>query len=302
MVIPNPCNGNWTAYNVSPPRTPALVAVLAILIVTGCARKPVVRRLPRDLTAEQALAVVDARSSVILDLSASAAVTARTPEGDEHKARVSIRYRRPDRFRIVVRGFAGIAGVYISTTSDSVYAYYPSENVYLLAARSNDTLRRIAPELSLDLDRLTGIFSGTLPPAAGHDDLRLSLVRNGEQAVLTVETGSNGEQAVLTVETGSNGEQAVLTAETPNNGARYTLAGPDLLIVAEEIIVGGESVWRMEAEDFEIVDGVRVATHIKIWGLGGTMEMDLSRIEVNSGISDTDLALPVSATAGRIDY
>ena len=261
---------------MSPPRTPALVAVLAILIVTGCARKPVVRRLPRELTAEQALAAVDARSRRILDLSASASVTARTPEGDEHQARVSIRYRRPDRFRIVVRGFAGIAGVYIATTPDSVYAYYPSENVYLLAARSDDTLRRIAPELGLDLDRLTGIFSGTPPPAAGRDDLRLSLVRNGEQAVLTADTG--------------------------NISARYTLAGPDLLVVAEEIIIGGESVWRMEAEDFETVDGVPVATRIKVWGLRGTMEMDLSRIAVNSGISDTDLALSVSATAGRIVY
>ena len=49
--------------------------------------------------------------------------------------------------------------------------------------------------------------------------------------------------------------------------------------------------------------GVPVATRIKVWGLGGTLEMDLSRITVNEGISDAELALPpMTSTAERIDY
>ena len=261
---------------MSLPRIPTLVAVLAILTITGCGRKPVVQRLPGGLTAERALASVNVRASRIHDLSATAAVIARTPEGAEHRARVSIRYRRPARFRIKVSGFAGITVALVATTPDSVYAYDPSGNTYLCAARSDDMLRRMIPELRFDLERLTGIFSGTPPPETDRDDPELSLVRTGGQAVLTVDAG--------------------------DTIARYTLAGPDLLVVAEEISVAGETVWRVESEDFETVDGVPVATRIKAWGARGTVEMDLSRITVNEGISDAELTLSVPSSAERIVY
>ncbi len=249
-------------------------AALAVLLagLAGCARLTA-PRIPPDLTAGEAYAAVVAQTARIEDLTASGTVRARKAVGDEQTAGMSLRYIAPDRFRVAIKGFLGITGAFILTTPDSVYMYDPSEDVYIIAGRNSTVLRRLAPDLALDLDRLPTVLTGIRPPES---PTGLRLDRTDGDGILTVEAG--------------------------DTRYRYTLSGPSLLIMREEVLEMDTVVWDRTVEKYDRVDGIPVPREVTANGLGGRLSLTLSKVTVNSGLTGADLALPESPTAERIEY
>jgi len=252
--------------------TPAL-CVIILMTVHGCALRPY-PGIPEDVTVQQALDAVEKHSLRVKDFSGSASIMAKMKGKYEFNNSFSIKYIRPDRFRVVVKGFAGIPVALISTQRDSTYIYLPAKNAYIAAGSGDDVLQHIVPGISVSFKQMTSLITGTLPYAEEQGYYRKSLGRYGKRIVLILKRDSIEH--------------------------RYTLEGPEMLVVCEDILHNGETIWRIKNARFRDADGVMFPRKISMENEYGTVDIQFSRCTINSGLTDNDLLLVIPSSAGRM--
>ena len=187
------------------------------LAVYGCGLKPY-PIIPEDVTVSQVLASFQKHSTQIKDFSATAFVKAKLKGEPSQSVNISIKYIAPDRFRIVIKGFAGIAGAIFTARSDSLSIYFPSENTFITLGCDDEPLRFPVPGIDLDFDHIKSIITGSLPTSEVRDYYQMSLEHHGKQAVLILKRGTTMQ--------------------------RYTFEGAEMRVVDEEISREGVIVWR----------------------------------------------------------
>jgi outer membrane lipoprotein-sorting protein len=251
-----------------------------ILVIHGCALKPS-PGIPVDITAHQVLAAVNKQSALIQDFSTAAFMEARLKGESSQTANVSIRYVKndfdkfnPDRFRIILKGFAGIAGAVITTSGDSMSVFYPSDNTFIRIGRDQQFSM---PGIDLDFDRIASFVTGAmLPPPEEWDTYRISLESRDVRPVLTMEKDTSLH--------------------------RFILEGAELRVIGEEFVCDGVIVWTKKASRFRSVNGVMFPGKISIENSRGSINMEFSRCKINSGLTDSDLSFIIPSSAQRIFY
>jgi len=244
---------------------------MAALAVSGCGLRPA--HIPETVTIQQAIEAIERWSPRIQDYSGRASVLVDAGEGPQ-TATLLIRYIYPGRFRVYVKGFAGIDLARITALGDSVAVYVPSENLYVTAARGNDLLARLAPDADIDLDGIEFIFDGSLPPP-------------DERIAQTITMDIREREADLTVSKGARAH-------------RYTLAGPALRLVSEVLLVDGEPVVRKKFEKFGTYNGVVFPEELTLERGGTIVKIKFSQSIFNSGLTDRDLLFAVPPSAERV--
>ena len=254
--------------------TPAF-CMFFTLLAYGCGLKPFPGS-PEDVTISQVLAAIEKHSTLIEDFSGTALVKAKLKSEPSQSVKVSIRYIRPDNFRVVIKGFAGITGALISTCSDSMNIYFPSENTFITEERNNDILRLIVPGINVDFEQITSILTGMLPSPDERDQYQKSLKHSGKRVVLQLIRGTTLHS--------------------------YILEGKEMRVVGEEILQDGVTVWRKEASGFRNVDGVVFPRKISIRNEHGIIDMEFSGCSINSGLTENDLSFVIPSSAERIFF
>ena len=248
-----------------------LLSLAALL--HGCALRPS-PGIPRDMTVADVMTALEKRAARIGDLSGTALVTTNLRDGASNSVKISIKYIGPDRFRILVKGFAGIPVALIGADRDSLKIFFPSENTYIAAERSENALGQLVPELNIDVNRLASLLIGTPPPAKEIRGYDISLEHLGSGAVLSMKSGP---------------------AEH-----RYMLQGGDLKVVAEETYDGGRVVWSRKASGFRTVNGVLFPRKISLSHESGTLDVEFSGVDINTGLAADDLSVVIPVTAERL--
>ncbi|MCD6308532.1 MAG: DUF4292 domain-containing protein [Candidatus Latescibacteria bacterium] len=255
----------------------AVYAVITALvgIHAGCGLRPQTV-VPDDITVDRAIAAVRENASRIGDFTGSVFVRASEGAGSFQSVRLSIRYKRPGRFRILVKAFAGLPVALISAAGDSVRVFLPSENAYIDAARSDNTLHRILPGVDFGIDRLTSFLTGFIPPDDVLPGCRKTLERLNGRTVLVLLCGEKMQ--------------------------RLTLAGRDMHITGEEILVNGDSVWRLRASGFRTVDGIPFPRKITMESERGAATVEFSGCSFNTGLDDAELEFATPPNADRLTF
>ncbi len=254
-------------------RTLAGLAVL-LLLGAGCAIRP--RPVAERLTAEMAIRSLYARSSGIRDFKGSAAVTVSSSEGGAQNFNISLRFRAPDSYRILVKGFAGMPAAMITMRADSLMAYFPQDNSYVTSGSGEKAIKALAPGMNLDLSQLSSWLTGLIPEHEMNEYKR-ELTRDGDRAVLSL-------------------------AKDPWEH-RFVLEGEALDPVEESFLFGGKLSWWRTARGFRSYeDGVRFPRVIEMYRDDASAVFDFSRIEVNSGLSEDDLSFTVPANAEQLSF
>ncbi|MBA7572358.1 hypothetical protein ES708_14138 [subsurface metagenome] len=255
--------------------------ILICIGLNGCGLKPS-SSIPTGITVSQAIDAIEKQSSHIRDFTGKAFVKASIGSSPEQTVNVSVKYLRPDNFRLNVKGFAGITVAVISAVSDSITIYFPSENAFLALGRKDssnettlsDALTLFIPELKIKPERIAAVFNGTLPTPFNREHFRASIKSTDRQAVLTLE---NGPVCY-----------------------RYTLEGPELMVVEEEILEDGISVWHKYAASFQSLDEVLFPQIIRITEGEGKVSLEFSDYAINSGLNEDDCTFAVPESAGRM--
>lgn len=250
----------------------SVVFIHIILVFHGCGWKPA-PGVPRDVTIPQVLAAIEKYSVKVNDLSARADVKARI-DGHSQSATVDIRYINPDRFRIYIKGFAGINVARISAFKDSMVIYLPSENVYVATGRDENILGLLIPELDVDVKSFELIFNGTLPLPEELEEFQMSMKHSGRQVELTLKRGETMYQ--------------------------YAVEGPDLRLVDEKIFFDNVPVWRKTVSEYSSFNGVDFPVEITIERGKNIFKLKFSKCVINSGLTDKDLSFNIPSSAERV--
>ncbi|MCE5250627.1 DUF4292 domain-containing protein [bacterium] len=248
------------------------IAVLFILTIQSCGKKPV-SVVPSDVTIEQILASFEKQASGIHDFSGRARATAKI-NGRTESAAVYINYRSPDRFRVIIKGTFGIVLSVIVARPDSYTVYIPSLTGYFVAGRGEDISALLVPGMRFDIDRITSMFTGAYPPADIQAGSRVSLKHKNYQAILALEDSLREY--------------------------RYTVEGPGLLLVKEEILKGSKVVWRRLCSDFISCGDVMFPRRTEFTEGKKMLALDFSTCSVNTGLAESDLVFDIPANAERL--
>ena len=251
---------------------PAFVVYIA-LVTHGCGLKPV-PEIPVDVSIPQVLAIIEKHSDSIRDFSGTASVKAKVKGESLRNARVVIKYIRPDRFRLVIKGFAGIVLAIISTINDSLTMYFPSENAYITFRNEDNSYQFFMSEIGVDFEQMTSILTGTLPPPEEREFYQMTLENLGARAELILKRG-----AIV---------------------HRYTLEGPDLRIIDEAVFQNGVMVWHMRASGFSVVNGIPFPRKISVENERGVMDIEFSKYSINPGITEDDISFVIPPSAKRM--
>jgi len=232
--------------------------------------------VPEDVTARLLLETLDERASLIRDFTGTAFVRMRRGGGSPESVKLSIKYIRPGRFRILVKGFAGIPVALISSTGDSLTVFFPSENTYVAGRYRDGLLRELIHGIDIDIWRVTSVLTGSLPPPDERGRLEKFLERAGRDAVL------------------------VLRDE--NVTYRYTVSGKHLDVVAEEIIRGGRRIWSERASGFRSYGGARFPRRVSVRAEEGAVDIEFSGCRFNTGLKESEVAFTVPPSAERLAF
>ncbi len=243
-------------------------------VLQGCGLKPSAP-IPSDVTADQVAAALDRQTGTVDTFSGTASVYIRA-NGSSESATILIRYISPGLFRLYLKGFAGIDIGRISALSDSVTVYIPPENIYLKAGRNDIFLKRLFPEIDLDMRTIELLFNGTFPPEDERNGYEISMNRIENEIELTMARGSEMY--------------------------RYRVAGAGLRLVREEYLSGGELVWRKTLTDYDSYDGVVFPGSITVERGGDRFSIRFSECEINGGLSEADLTFNIPASAERMFF
>lgn len=261
---------NETYFQIS--KAISVFCVFIAITVQGCALKPY-PAVPVDVTVPQALAAVDRHSTVIKDFSGTALVKINQKGGSSESVKLSIKYIRPDRFRVLIKGFAGIPVALICASSDSMNIYFPSDNSFITIGRHEKIIRHIVPGFDVEFSSITSILTGMLPPQGELEKYEKTLERYGKQVVLTLKRGT-------TV-------------------FRYTLDGKEMNVVGEEINSDGKTVFSKKASGFHEIDGILFPRKVSLENERGVMVIEFSGCSINQGLTDSELTFVIPASAER---
>jgi len=247
----------------------------AATLLSGCGMRPS-PVVPEDLTVRFLLETLDGRASRIRDFTGTAFVRMRGGDGSPESVKLSIRYIRPGRFRILVKGFAGIPVALISSAGDSLTVFFPSENTYVTGEYGEGLLRELVPGIDVDIWRITSVLTGYLPPPEERGRLEKSLERMGKDVVLVM--------------------------RDENVTYRYTVSGKHLDVVGEEIIRGGRTVWSGRASGFRSHDGTRFPRRVSVRTEEGAVDIEFSGCRFNTGLKESEIAFTVPPSAERLAF
>ena len=248
------------------------VILVSAFVIESCGPKPP-SPLPPDVSVSQVLAAIESYSKGINDLTGKASVKMLI-DGDYKSATTLVRYIRPDNFRLYLKGFAGIDIARMKASKDSVIIYLPTENMYISTGRYQNISGYLMPEIGIGLKHLESVFSVNLPLPGEMDSFQKSLKSDGEQLQLSLKR----KQTIY----------------------NYTVKGPDLLPVAEEMLVDNIPVWRKTVSKFNSSNGVVFPAELEIEHGEYKADIRFSECEINTGLTKNDLALKIPASAERM--
>jgi len=268
--------------------------LLAVLIVAlnGCGIKPG-PVVPVTVTADQVLQVIDKRAARIQDFSGRAYVVA-SDRGENQDAIVYINYRKPDRYRAILKGAFGVVIAVLTGGGDSVTVYVPSlKGYFVVGSDDKDLLEALVPGMSFDFSRLMSLFK-IQNSKFKIENSKISLERAGNRAVVTVEEGAES--------------------------LRYTVEGPDLLLVEEESSRDGGLILQIGYRDYANFGGIPFPRKITIsaseknhgdtetrrkdtsneYMTGREVTLNFSSCSINSGLADSELTFELPPNADRL--
>lgn len=248
------------------------VVILSVLFINGCAWKPSAR-IPKDVTIPQVLGALDRYSTHIKDFSGRASVKLLI-DGRLQSANITIRYMNPGRFRIYIKGFAGIDLAIVTMVNDSIAVYIPSENMYVSAGRDKNILGVLLPEFDIDLERMESIFTGTIPGLENREKYHITMKNTGRKVELTM--------------------------KRDKYMYRYTVEGSNLRPVEEETFYDGVPVWRKKVSGYHSYNGVEFPDTSSIEHGGNVIDLKFSQCSINTGLTENDLLFSVPSSAERM--
>ena len=101
--------------------------LLWVILIAGCGGPARTPRLPERVTPDVIAGRVEANFARLNDLQTRAKIKLTTPEGSQ-KVSAIIHYRKPDRIKIEVYGFLGIALWQAMTSGERLWAFIPRLN------------------------------------------------------------------------------------------------------------------------------------------------------------------------------
>ena len=247
----------------------SVIVIYIILVSQGCGWKPQ-QGVPQNVTIPQILYAIEKYSSNIKDLSARVNVRANI-DGHSEDAIADIRYINPDRFRIYIKGFAGIDIARISAFDDSMVIYIPNENVYIKAERNENIIGVFIPEFDIDLISIESIVNGTLPQPEERGEFQMSMKRSGKQAELILK-----RKETMYI---------------------YSVKGPNLELVDEKTIHDDVQVWHKIVSKYSSFDGIDFPVEISIERGSNVFQLKFSKCVINSGLTDRDLSFNIPSSA-----
>lgn len=251
------------------------ICILIILSIHGCGWKPY-PRISEDITIPQILDTIDKQTSNIHDFTGNAFLEAKLKGVSPQNVKLAIKYVKPDRFRILIKGFAGIPVALITTSSDSITIYFPSENTYLTTGYGDDVLRALIPGIQLDFNRIASILTGLLPSQEERSDYTKSLDHYGRNVVLTLKKGTMEHC--------------------------YTIEGKEMRVVKEKIVQDGMIMWEKKVYAFSNVDGILFARKLSMQNERGIMDIEFSGYSFNTGLTENDTLFDIPITAEKIMF
>ena len=252
-----------------------VIIVLASILAaagSGCGLRPS-SHIPAGVTEADVMAALRDQSEQMADFQGKAFVRAQTG-GTEETASLQLAYRRPERFKTVIKGTFGIVFAIITMNVDSLTMYIPSENGYIHIDRTpgNNLIR--LPGLDFNLQRFTSSFTGVLPP---QDVLAAS-------DVILLRTGDGGD----------------LVVNTGRYSYRYHVTGDKLRLDEYEIYEGRDMIWRMTCSGYREWEGGVFPRKITLTEPERGLELEFSDCVINSGLEDKDLAFRIPSSAERL--
>jgi len=261
-------------------RRPGLGAVFAAvavgLLFAGCAaRRPPARHLPPAVlpAALDLDAALHARQSALQSLRALARLRYQAPE-DSSTSREAIVVARPDRLRVEVLSLFGSVFV-LTADNGEIRAYARQEDTVYRGTASPQNLWRYT-HLGLPVSDLVAIVLGTPPPRR----------TQRQQVGFDADTGWVSLQQQL-----DEGAQIVWFSDGR------------LPVAAEQRGNDGRAQWRVTFSDYEVHDGVPVATRIGIgWPSGErSLQIALEQIDVNPALDNSVFALQAPQGSKVVD-
>ncbi len=248
-----------------------LAATVVLLTVQGCSLRPS-PGIPRDISVAQVLSAIETYTIRVNDFSGSARAGIRTENGS-YSAQVRLRYHAPDHFRIDIKGFGGITTARIGVLADSMVVYVPPENLYITAERSDNVLGLLVPDSRINLEALLSVFDAENQVRDHHDEIIGAMEHLGRRVSLELKRGD-----VL---------------------HRYTVEGPELRLVKEDINRADGTVWHKTFSDYRRYNGVYFPGTITLDRGGTVFTATFSNCVINSGLTDADLTFTIPDSAER---
>ena len=255
-------------------RSRTIIPVIMVLLFTGiqgCGLKPA-PGIPAGITTEQVMTVIENRMERLNDFSGRAQAKA-TVRGQTESAVITINYMKPDRFRATIKGTFGIVLAVITAEQDSFHVYIPSIKGYFIVGRDENVLDLLVPEVEFDFNLLASLFTGSFPASDVLTDSHIALSRMQNQALLTIENGAEVY--------------------------RYTVTGPDLLVMEEVLIRNGKNIWRITYSDYASSGDTMFPRKIIISEGDKELQLSFSKFKVNPGLTERDLSFKIPSNAER---
>jgi hypothetical protein len=251
-------------------------AVAVGLLCAGCAAKraPTPRLAPAVLPAALDLeAALRARRDALRSLRALARLRYQAPE-DSGTSREAIVVARPDRLRVEVLSLFGSVFV-LTADNGEIRAYAREERTLYRGSASPQNLWRYA-RLGLPVSDLVALVLGTPPPRQGQRP----------QVGFDADTGW-----VRLLQQLDEGVQIVWFSDAA------------LPVAAEQRGADDHAQWRATFSDYEVHDGVPVATHIGIeWPPEQrSMQIALEQVDVNPALDNSIFALQAPPGSKVVD-
>jgi len=248
-----------------------LCCILCTAFISGCGLKPS-STIPAGLTIEDAVENVKRQTLQVTDLTGWGHAIS-THGSSVQTAKVSVKYIRPDIFKAVILGFAGIELATVASDGDSVTAYIPTVDGFIRAGLKGTALAGITPYPGADISDLITAAAGSLPIPES-DQLSASLAFHDGHVELTMK---NADAEYI-----------------------YFLKGNDLRVVECRKKVHGMNEWVVERSRFKKAGDVFFPKKITVIAETGKIEFEWSSFSLNTGISKNACTLTVPEDANRL--
>ena len=130
--------------------------------------------------------VIEKRRTTIRSFSGRARAVA-TIKGDNESVLAYINYKRPDLYRIILKGSFGVVLAVITSQQDSTTVYIPSlKGYFVVSNEDNKILQHLIPDISFDFRKLTLLFTGVFPSETELENSKILMNRTNSSAILSI--------------------------------------------------------------------------------------------------------------------